>query len=332
MNDFIPDEPNPLTAGKVVGPITDPAIYRNDNAKRGDPAFVMGRSSLMEFAWCPHRWVSGYESEETKFTEWGSLIDCLFLTPGQFKDRYAVQPATYMHDAMQCPVCKSVTDSNSCKKCKSQRVPVRIEKEWNSNSETCAEWEANQAGKNIVKQKFFQPACEAVKILNEDPELKALKEASDAQVMATASYEDKETGITVPLKILIDLCPRQGTQWAKSLVDLKTCANASIRGWTRTVFEHSLHVQAALYLDVWTANTGEDRTDFLHIVQESFAPYETCKRILSAEYIQLGRSKYLAALSKYCQCLKTNTWPSYEGARMDVDGWQLIEPEPWMVQ
>ena len=136
----------------------------------------------------------------------------------------------------------------------------------------------------------------------------------------------------MPLKILIDLKPAVDSPWGKSLCDLKTCTSAATRAWTRTVFDHSLHVQAALYLDVWTADTGEDRVDFLHIVQESFAPYETCRRMLSAEYIEIGRMKYLEALKQYCQCLKTGIWPSYGGSRMDWNGWQLIEPEPWMVQ
>jgi len=133
------------------------------------------------------------------------------------------------------------------------------------------------------------------------------------------------------LKILIDLCPAVDSEWGKSLVDLKTATSAAVRPWTRAVHDHNLHVQAALYLDVWTACTGEDRTDFLHIVQESFAPYETCKRMLSAEYIEIGRMKYLDALKRYCQCLKTGIWPGYEVSR-EFNGWGIIEPEPWMVQ
>lgn len=332
MNSFIPDEPNPFTAGKVVGPISDPAIYRNDNAKRGDPDFVMGRSSLMEFAWCPKRWIDGYESEETKATEWGDLIDCLFITPDQFRNRYAVQPATYPHDAMQCPVCKSVTDSMSCKKCKTQRVPIRVDKEWNSNSETCAEWERAQEGKTIVKHKLFQPACEAVKVLESDPDIKALRDCSQRQVMATGSYRDEKTSIVVPLGILIDLLPAKESKWGKALVDLKTTDSAAMSLWRKKVFKYNYDAQAALYLDLWTANTGEDRTDFLHIVQESYAPYQTEHRLMSAEFVAIGRSKYLRALEKYCECLKTGIWPGYDSDARQFDGWQIVEPEPWMVQ
>jgi hypothetical protein len=150
--------------------------------------------------------------------------------------------------------------------------------------------------------------------------------------MATASYQDAETGIVVPLRILIDLLPAVDSDYGKAIADLKTCGSAAVRPWNRAVFDHGYYIQSALYLDVWTLATGEDRTDFLHIVQESYTPYQTEKRMLSAEFIELGRAKYVEALQKYCQCLKTGVWPGYEGSRLDWRGWQLTEPEPWMVQ
>lgn len=335
MNNWLSNLPgeskNLLTAGRVVGPVA-PEAYRTPIQKRGDPQRQMGRSELMEFARCPKRWLDGYESEETKATEWGDLIDCLFLTPKYFNGRYAVQPSTYMEDAMECPSCKSVTDSMSCKKCKTPRVPIRVEKEWNSNSDTCSDWEAKQSPRKIIKHKLFQPACDAVKVLESQPDLKAIRECSQSQVMATASYQDEETGIVVPLGILIDLLPAVDSPWGKSIIDLKTTTSAAMRAWRGHCYTYNYDAQAALYLDVWEVNTGEDRCDFRHIVQESYAPYQTEIRLMSAEFLEIGRMKYLNALKRYCQCLKTGVWPGYDSDCRTIDGWQLCEPEPWMVQ
>lgn len=331
MNPLIGESKHLLTGVRVIGPITDPAVYRSDNAKRGDPAFIMGRSSLMQFKWCPKRWVDGYEDDETKSTEWGDLVDCLFLTPGQFKDRYAVSPANYPSEGMKCPSCGSVTSAKSCRKCGTERVKVIIEKPWDKNSAYCAGWEDNQAPKKCIKHTLFGTACDAVKVLDANPEVKALREASQSQVMALASYFDEETGIRVPLKILIDLLPAVDSEWGKSLVDYKTAYSAAMRPWVKACFEHHYDAQAALYLDVWTANTGEDRIEFRHIVQESYSPYQTEKRIMTAEFLEIGRMKYQAALSKYCACLESGIWPGY-AANREFGGWQATEPEPYMVQ
>lgn len=299
--------PNPLTAGTVIGPIKEPAFYRGDEVERGDPSMVIGRSTLMEFNRNPARWKSGFKESDSDATDWGTLVDCLALTPEQFKMRYAVAPTVYID------------------------AKTKEEKPWNWNANVCKEWREQQGGKQVLKNSEYQAAVSAVQMLHADEEVKAMLSSSQKQVMATASYTDKETGITVPLKILIDLLPDVRSQWGKSIVDLKTCQCGAMRPWVRSVSEWSLDCQAALYLDVWTANTGEERLEFRHIVQESFAPYHVTKRLLSVEFIEIGRQKYLNALQKYCQCLKTGVWPGYPCGR-EIDGWQLTEPEPWMIQ
>jgi len=309
MNPLIGESKNLLTAGTVIGHVANPESYRQQELQRGEPEYSMGRSSLMEFARCPARWRNGYESEDSKATEWGSLVDCLFLTPAAFKNRYAIAPETYPDAKTGEP------------------------KAWNLNSNWCKEWIAQQEGKEVIKHKLFGPACDAVKVLQSDPEIKALRDCSQTQVMAVASYQDEETGIVVPLKILIDLVPDVNSKFGKSLADFKTTNCAAMRPWTKHVFDFGYDMQAAFYLDVWTANTGEDRLEFRHVVQESFAPYQTERRLLSAEFLEIGRNRYKTALQKYCQCLKTNTWPGYE-CRREFDGWQSVEPDefPWMNQ
>ncbi len=332
---------NVLTSGMVIGPTHDPSTYRSHGNhsegsgqfKRGEIDHFMGRSSLMEFYRCPKRWLNGYESEDSKATEWGSLVDCLFLTPAQFKDRYAISPETYPAKGMECPSCGSITaDSKTCRKCDTARIQVEIKKPWDNHAEYCNDWVLEQGSRTIVKTKLFGPACDAVRVLESDPEIKSLVECSRRQVMATASYQDEETGITVPLKILIDLLPDKDSQWGGSIVDFKTSESASLRKWRSKVYQFNYDCQAAFYLDVWNATTGEDRQDFRNIVQESYSPYQTEKRLTSQEFLEIGRDKYMKALALYCACLKSNLWPGYDSDCRQIDGWQLTEPEPWMVQ
>jgi len=119
-----------------------------------------------------------------------------------------------------------------------------------------------------------------------------------------------------------------------SLADFKTCSSAHPRSWQKHVHDYDLHTQAGLYLDLYNAATGEQRDEFRHILQESFKPWQVAKRILSVEFISLGREKYKRILKRYAACLKSGHWPDYdEGGPHDVvlDGWLTTQPVDWMV-
>ncbi len=273
----------------------------------------MSRGELMEFNRCPHRWLMGFKSDETKSTEWGSLLDCMALTPERFGDEFAVTPAEY-------PATPKRKDD-----------PIEM-KPWNKNATYCKEWEDGQDGKAIVKPDLLTEVKDAVKMLMADEQIKNLVAVSKSQIMVVGIFPDGETGLQIPVKGLLDLVPSVGSSYCKSIADLKTCATASPFPWTRAVFEHGYHVQAAFYLDLWTSATGEDRDTFLHVLQENYAPWEVGKRLLSQDFLELGRQTYVAALKRYCQCLSNNSWPGYDTeGKMVLNGWNLTSPEAWMI-
>lgn len=305
-----------LKNAKIIGKQIDPSAYhrRDESIKRGMYEYIMSRSELMEFAYCPHRWKEGYKEEQNDSQEWGSLIDTLLLDNGRFEKKYVVAPATYMSDG------KKKGDSP-------------VEKPWNWNATVCREWREAQNGKIVIKAEEKLAADKAVTLLKNDPIISEVLFCSDKQVMATADYEDEEAEITVPLRILIDILPSKDYEiYSKCIIDFKTCCLADSSAWKRAVFQHKYHIQAAIYLDIYNATTGENRNEFRHIIQESFPPYEIARRILSEEYIQLGRDKYQAALALYAQCLKNNYWPNYdELLNYHIDGWGIVEPEAWAI-
>jgi hypothetical protein len=302
--------PNPIASAKVVSADTPNEVYLNwPTGKRGERNYVISRGQLVEFAKNPLRWRLGYKDDsETKATGWGSLIDCLLLQPDQFEKRYAVCPKTY---------------------------PGKDgEKEWNWNANHCKEWREAQTGKEVVKLDTHDQACEAVEFMLADEQVKRLVKQSKHQVLVTAVYKDKETGIEVPIKTLLDLVPDLDGEFPKSLFDIKTSMSAHPRAWTKHVHEYGLHVQGALYTDCYTVATGEDRQDFRHIIQESFWPWVFVKRYLSSEFLTIGRFKYLNALKQYCRCLDEDCWPNYESPRSSLilpDGFESINPEAWMI-
>lgn len=297
-----------------------PIEYHNLGADvpRGDPKKIMSRSELMEFARCPQRWLHGVPNDSTTALDWGSVMDCIVLTPERFEDCFIVSPETY-------PA-----------KGKKKDDPIE-HKPWNRNAIYCQEWEAahKSNGKQIVKAEVMESAKTAAGRVFADERLNDFLRSSKRQAFAMAEWHDEATGLTIPVKILVDLVPLLASPYGDSLGDFKTSNTASPRAWVKHVFEYSLHQQAGFYLDVWNVATGEKRTGFYHPLQESFPPYETARRKLTQQFINIGRIDYIKAIEDYCQCLKTGIFPGYEERRYEgsqvIDGWREVEPADWML-
>lgn len=298
-----------ITNGKLIGANVDPDAYHRTDKERGDRDYPMGRSSLMLFAECPHKWINGYERKESEATEWGSLIDCLFLTPDQFEKRYAITPETYPDSKTKEP------------------------KKWNWNANFCKDWRDEQAPKIAITRDENLEACNAIARLGESEPMMDLLKCCLRQVMLVAEWHDKETGLEIPLKTLIDLVPAlDHATYGRCLADFKTSYTANGERWSKVAAEHNYHVQAALSLDIYENATGEGRDSWLNVVQENFAPWEVADPIpmLSQEFINEGRKAYKAALAKYCECLASGEWPSYPTGNLVIKQFQIIDPPPWL--
>lgn len=308
LSDFVSGK-NPIVEAQVIadGVSSETYLAQNDGLKRGQPEFIMGGSDLAEFAHCPHRWVGGYKDEGTKATEWGTVVDCLLMDGNQ--ERFAICPETYLNDKGE-------------------------EKPWNFNAAVCKEWRTAQEaeGKQVVKPDVFQSAFLAAETIMKDPQLMEVFKSSRKQVMVKGIYLDRETGLRIPVHCLIDLVPPLPRPY---LADFKTCQSAHPGPWAKHVYKFGYHIQAARHLDLWNAATGELRVEFRHEIQESYEPFEIGKRMLSEEFITLGRETYIRNLKRYAQCLATGEWPGYDVAtnssEIVIDGHLLVQPEAWMM-
>jgi len=76
----------------------------------------------------------------------------------------------------------------------------------------------------------------------------------------------------------------------------------------------------------------KQRKVFLHVIVENVPPFEPARRMLSEAFIAVGRARYVAALERYCECLKSGDWPGYDDAGGDiVNGWRLVQPAAFMI-
>jgi hypothetical protein len=264
----------------IRGKNVDSNRYHEGNgASRGDMDYEVSSSMLREFGNCAARWRAGYQPPDSDAKDFGSLLDTLVLTPEQFNARYAIRPETY----------DSGKDG---------------EKPWNNNATICKEWnKAAEAGNQIpIKKGEWAEAMTAAKRLQDDKTIAALAACSERQVWLTGIYEDEATGLSIPVKALVDYAPKDGSEFSQCLADLKT---------TRS------------------AKTGEERDTWCFILSENFPPYQTGRSMLSQQKVEFGRMIYGAYLAKYAKCLKTGVWPDYQTGPGVIDGWSLDDSTRW---
>lgn len=292
---------------KVVRDKCSYADYHRQKARRGDRRFSMSRSELVDFTACPAKWIAGPgEDDSSKSTVWGSLIDCLVTQPKQFDTLFVVRPDTYEDE-----------------------ITGQL-KPFSRASRLCRKWIKSKLGLTIISNQVMRDAEAAVKSIKADPAVVELLKVSRKQVLVTGVWRDKETKLNIPLRALIDLVPApKHPVMGKWLADFKTARSGDPAAWSRVVDDCGYDVQAALYLDLYLAATGEDRTDWVFAVQENVAPFHVTSPMpsLSQEFLEWGRIKYQSALRYYCQCLRANQWPSYQVHGMRAGPIQIIGPD-----
>ena len=165
---------------KIVGVGVNAEKYHTQSSERGTKDFIVSPSSLKIFMECASRFKAGYAPPDSDAKQFGSLLDCLLLTPDQFKTRYAIKPATY------------------------KDAKTGEDKPWNGNSNVCKEWLADHEEFQVISNAELTASQNAVKRLISDETVAAFHVASDKQVHVSGEWLDAATGMIIPVQCLID--------------------------------------------------------------------------------------------------------------------------------
>ena len=294
---------------KIIGDGISYAFYsqQTPGVIRGHKDFTMSRSELIAFALNPEKWLARKESGDTPATIFGRLVETLETNPAAFESLFVVAPDTYTNKKGG-------------------------ESDWSRKSPDCAAWEDEhfERGIAVIKSEVKARADAAVKLCLEYPPRAELVAYSKKQVMVVGEWNDAASKIKVPVRCLIDFVPpKEHPVWGKHLADGKTARNGDPANWARVIDDEGYDVQAALSMDLYCAATKEDRTDWTFPLSENTEPFHVVKPMpaLTAEFIQWGREKYQASLTRYAQCLATKVWPSYAVAGLQFGPNQLIGPD-----
>lgn len=124
-------------------------------------------------------------------------------------------------------------------------------------------------------------------------------------IIETSFYaQDAETGMQIKAR------PDMYSRKHNIIADIKNMADASATEFARSVAKMGYHVQDPVYTDVLT-QAGEEVEGFFFIVFEKSEPPLVAVYELDAAAIAEGHAIYRAALAKYAECVKADTWPGY---------------------
>lgn len=123
-----------------------------------------------------------------------------------------------------------------------------------------------------------------------------------------ASFFCTDPDIGLPLKA------RPDSYWPEGgiIYDIKTCQDASPRGFGKDAFAYRYAIQAALYMRVLKLE-GCHVTNFIFVCVEKEPPHEICIHTLSPEYLAWGATEMFKALEQIKQAELTGHyttgWP-----------------------
>ena len=106
-----------------------------------------------------------------------------------------------------------------------------------------------------------------------------------------------------------------------TVVDLKTCTDASPAAFARSVATYGYHLQAAHYL---AGLHGAER--FVFIAVEKTSPYAVAVYELDAAALAAGRTMRDNAMATIATCKATDSWPGYGDTSvqtLSLPGWAL---------
>lgn len=243
-----------------------------------------------------------YKNQEPMDTEalrFGSAYHCFILEPEKFESEYFVIDDTEF--------CKQLIEFGTLD-AKGNRKEVSKPRATNEYKNWYEQQISNANGKILLDSDDFNVMKAMKERLMSHYYVRSLLKNGEAE---KSYYCDLElmTGEKVGVKVKPDYCkPKK-----RLIIDLKTCQDASIDGFTRHAAELDYHISAALYSDMLEKNEGKDMAwTFIFIAQEKKKPYAFNLFEASPQFIAQGRYEYELLLQLLAWCKENDKWPGYQ--------------------
>ena len=182
-------------------------------------------------------------------------------------------------------------------------------KPWAGNAKVCKNWLEKQkaAGLRPMRVEQIEAMDGIVNAIAQNEDCKVIFADGKPEVSLFKRWYRNDGMIL--RKARMDWLPRYGP-----LVDIKTCQDARACDFDSTMWKRRYYVQASFYLDLHNElNPDDQREGFVFIAVEKFAPFNIQIFQVDESDLDNGRREYQRNLSLVIECLKTGSWPGYQG-------------------
>lgn len=224
--------------------------------------------------------------------EWmltGPLAHCAVLEPHAMESRYVVVPD-------EAPRRPTKAQLNAKKPSPDSMAAMDWWASFNSTTE----------GREVVSAEQYSAVQSQLAAVLAVPELVALLSAGEAE--QSAYWTDKDTGL---------LC-RCRPDWVHeddadsvTILDLKTAADVSPDGFSKSLGRLGYHRQAAFYSAGYAKASGKRVNAFIFGAVSKAYPFIAQAYILTPEDMAQGAEEVSDLLTLYKSCRESNNWPAY---------------------
>lgn len=207
--------------------------------------------------------------------ELGSAIHAAVLEPEAFEKRYCVKPEG-------------------------------IDRRYTAGKAAWAAFEAEAAGREILSQADWDTARAIRDSIYAEPWAHELLSTAGA-VELSVRWVDPDS--QEPCKARIDRYAQLFDGYP-TLIDLKSCVDASRWRFAGDIERYHYGLQAAFYLDGLAAVSPHPR-QWIWLAVEKQRPYATALWVADDEIIMAGRAAYRAAIRQHQECERMGYWPGY---------------------
>lgn len=202
---------------------------------------------------------------------------------------------------------------------------------WNTNETKAAVAAAREAGKTPIRPDDARTVAAMAEALRAHPVVGPLF-ARPGRAEASFVGRDPESGVMCRARV--DWMPDVPADGRLLVVDYKTTADASPRGFAASMAKYGYHQQGPFYCDVlsWLGLDHGHEPRFVLVAQEKDPPYLVTVGCPRERAIEWGRVLNRKARDIYRHCTATGLWPGYDAgptgiAEFDLPGWQVAHYE-----
>jgi len=222
----------------------------------------------------PIKFLTERPKEQTPDMKWGSMVDCLWLTPESWDEYFVTLPENQ-------PKRPSPVQLVAYEKGTAKQPTIDAVEFWRT-------WDSRARSRTLVTREELERVRIARNMLDAHPVARYIWEASEKQAIFIGDIPGARHQ-NAKGKAMLDILPMDGSisvggtdlSLQNCIVDLKQCHNVSEYGMKQAIHRFEYHMRLNWYRRMAQSQEGFDRPHLVLIFQNSNPPHDVHIRVIS---------------------------------------------------